>query len=134
MTELITVMVIIGIIAAIAIPRFFDRSTFDTRGLYDQAVSTLRYAQKTAIAQRRLVCVSFPTGNSMQLDMASAFGAAGCDTPLAIPGNPNWPSGVGMSGAAAFNFDALSRTTTAVATITIGSYSINIDQETGYVR
>lgn len=145
MTELITVMVIIGILAAVTIPRFFDRNTFDTRGFYDQTISTLRYAQKTAIAQRRLVCVTFPTTSRIQLRTANAFGAAACDTDLKNP-TGSYPAGqttytldaptsdVTLSGAAAFNFNALGSTTTAVGAITIGSYIINIDQETGYVR
>lgn len=135
MIELVVIIVLIGIVSAMAIPRFFDRSTFDSRGLYDQVVSTLRYAQKAAVAQRRLVCVTFPTNNSVQLNVASVSGAAACDLPLQIPGGtPGWPSGVSMSGYANFNFSALGSTTTAVNTITIGSYTISVEQETGYVH
>lgn len=140
MVELVTIMVLIGIIGAIAAPRFFQRNTFDERGFYDQTISTLRYAQKAAIAQRRLVCVTFP-GNSVQLRTASAFGAAACDTDLQRPDGTSpytitAPNGVTLSGAAAFNFDALGRASIAGATetITVGSHTINIDQETGYVR
>lgn len=139
MTELITVIVIMGILAAAVLPRFFDRNTFDARGFYDQSISTLRFAQKTAIAQRRLVCVTFPTTSSIQLRIASSFGLTACDTDLSNPGGGtsyvvNAPSGVTLSGAAAFNFDALGRATTAVAPIAVASYTINVDQETGYVH
>ena len=139
MTELITVIVIMGILAAIAAPRFFERSSFDERGFYDQTISTLRYAQKAAISQHRLVCVTFPSSSQIVLRTASAFGAAVCDTNLqgpsgTLPYTVNAPSGVFLSNQAAFNFDALGRATTTVAQITVGSYNINIDQETGYVR
>ena len=59
MVELILVMVIAGILAAVAIPRFMGRSSFDTRGFTDQLASTVRFAQKLAIAQRTPVFVQF---------------------------------------------------------------------------
>ncbi len=59
LVELITIIILLGILAAVAAPRFFDRSVFDNRGFHDQIISTLRHAQKTAIAQRRFVCVAF---------------------------------------------------------------------------
>ena len=139
MTELITVIVIMGILAAIAVPRFFDRGTFDSRGFYDQTIATLRYAQKAAISQHRLVCVTFPSSSQIQLKTASAFGAAACNTDLQGPSGTspytvNAPSGVTLSGQAAFNFDPLGRATSTVADITVASYIIKTDQETGYVR
>lgn len=51
--ELVTVMVVVGILAAFAIPRFVDRTGFESRGFYDQAQGIVRYAQKIAIAQRQ---------------------------------------------------------------------------------
>ncbi|MFA5826532.1 MAG: prepilin-type N-terminal cleavage/methylation domain-containing protein, partial [Gallionellaceae bacterium] len=77
MVELISVMIIIGIIAAVALPRFFDRGTFDSRGFHEQMISTLRFAQKTAIAQRTTVCV---------VDTATEIGlfAANCTTPFNV--------------------------------------------------
>ncbi|HZW22007.1 type II secretion system protein, partial [Noviherbaspirillum sp.] len=59
LTELIVTLVILGILAIAIVPRFLDRSTFDSRGFHDETLAILRYAQKTAIAQRRNVCVAF---------------------------------------------------------------------------
>ncbi len=56
--ELVAVIVITGIIAAIAAPRFIGVDAFDARGSYSTLVSALRYAQKTAIAQRTTVCAN----------------------------------------------------------------------------
>ena len=58
MTELVTVIVILGILAAVAIPRM---NTSDYRALEfrDKTVAALRYAQKTATSHRRTVCVAF---------------------------------------------------------------------------
>jgi MSHA pilin protein MshC len=57
MVELITVMILIGILGALAAPRFFDRKSFEARTFTDQTQTMLRYAQKLAIAQNRPVYV-----------------------------------------------------------------------------
>ena len=64
--ELIMVMIIVGILAAVAASRFFDNTSFQSRGFADQVQATLRFAQKEAIAQHRFVCVAFTT-NSITL-------------------------------------------------------------------
>ena len=56
--ELIVILIIVGVLAVVAIPRFMDQSVFETRGFHDETMSLLRYAQKAAIAQRRTVCVT----------------------------------------------------------------------------
>src|SRR5690606_27118115 len=52
-----------GLIAAVAVPRFVGRSTFESRGFHDVAIASVRFAQKTAIAWRRdiHVCVAANT-------------------------------------------------------------------------
>lgn len=57
MVELVTVMVVIGILGAIGASRFFDNDTFAGRAYADQSKSVIRYAQKLAIAQNRQVWV-----------------------------------------------------------------------------
>lgn len=144
MTELITVMVIMGVLAAAAAPRFFDRGTFDSRGFYDQTISTLRYAQKTAIAQHRYVCAVF-TANSVMLTMGAT---AACGSNLTDPtGTTPYlisSSNVTFTSApAALSFDALGKpydaagvALTANRVITVNGYasSITVEQETGYVH
>lgn len=136
LTELITVMVIIGIVAAVAIPRFFDRNTFDSRGFHDQVISTLRYAQKAAIAQHSYVCVGYAT-NSISLTYGTT---AACGSNLTSPtGQTPYtvtaPSGVTLSGGTAFNFDALGRPS-AAQSISVSGFSsvITVEAETGYVH
>ena len=63
MVELVIIILVMGILAAVAIPRFFSSSDFETRGYYDTVTNTLRYAQKTAIAQRRVVYAKLDTSN-----------------------------------------------------------------------
>lgn len=56
--ELIMVIIILGVLAVFAVPRMFDNSAFTGRGLHDETMALLRFGQKTAIAQRRGVCVT----------------------------------------------------------------------------
>lgn len=53
LVELVTIMVIVGILAVFAAPRLTDRTGFESRGFYDQAQAIVRYAQKIAVAQRQ---------------------------------------------------------------------------------
>jgi MSHA pilin protein MshC len=141
--ELVMTLVIIGILAAVAVPRFFDANVFKSRGFADQVQATLRYAQKEAIAQHRNVCVAM-TANDITLTIASVSGAASaCDTPLVSPttgqatNKISTPStSITLSPAtASFVFDALGKPSFA-NTITISGATNNIvvEAETGYVR
>lgn len=58
LVELIVVMVVLGILAAVAGARFFDRGAFDADAFASELKSMLRYGQKVAIAQNRPVYVS----------------------------------------------------------------------------
>lgn len=83
LVELIVTMIVVGILAVAVVPRFADQSGFDARGFRDGTLAVLRYAQKSAVAQRRQVCVSFGA-DSVGLRIASDWGGV-CDTDLAGP-------------------------------------------------
>jgi len=161
LVELIMVMIIIGILAVVALPRFFDRLTFDELGFFDQTKAMLRYGQKLAVAQNRNVFVRL-NGSSVALcfDAACisrvvppsgrATGAAACDN------DSNWfceapPAGISYtSGNVLFYFSAQGKpynpadtapnsTFTSQLGITIGggggaARTIFVEQETGYVH
>jgi len=57
LVELVVVIALTGVMIAVAAPRFANGDIFETRGDAGLLSSTLRYAQKTAIAQRRKVYV-----------------------------------------------------------------------------
>lgn len=57
MVELITVMILIGVLAAIGVPKLMGDNDTGAIVFGDQAVSILRTAQKTAVARRRTVRV-----------------------------------------------------------------------------
>lgn len=64
--ELIVTMVIIGILAVVVLPRFDVLGGFDEIGYRDKVKATLEYARKSAVAQRRYVCVN-RNGNGLIL-------------------------------------------------------------------
>lgn len=84
LTELIVVIVIAGILAAVVLPRWGGDTGFEGRGLRDETLSALRYAQTSAVASRRRVCVEF-TATSVSAKMDSSFGANDCSTTLIGP-------------------------------------------------
>lgn len=138
LVELITVMIVLGILAVVALPRFFDRADFDARAFLDQTAAMLRYAQKAAIAQRRSVCASF-TANTVSLTI-DANGDGSCETGLVGPAG-GAPYSVTAPGAvvfsptpAALSFAADGRPS-AGASITVAGAAgtLVVEAETGYV-
>ncbi len=137
LVELVVTIAIISIIAVVAAPRFFQASTFDSRGFYDKSAAVVRLAQKTAVAWRREVHVC------VTATQVTAGTAAGCATPLVYPvsgglASETAPGGVTLSPVA-FTFDGLGRPS-AGTTITFSSTiagdparQIVVSAETGYV-
>lgn len=50
LVELVTTIVIVGIMAVVAVPRFFSTSAYQSQVFHDQIISSIRYARKLAIA------------------------------------------------------------------------------------
>ena len=140
LVELITVMVIIGILSVAALPRFVDRAPFEARGFFDETKAQLRYAQKAAIAQRRTVCVAF-AANGVALTIAAANNSALCNVALALPNaNPHGGNGlVAVSGGnplPGFQFNSQGGTNLAAdvaITVPDAAGVITVDHVTGYV-
>jgi MSHA pilin protein MshC len=81
MAELIVVIVIVGILAAVAGPKIQGILGAQDDAWRDQAVAALRLGQKTAVASRRLVCAVVATG-SVTLSIAPANPASTCSATL----------------------------------------------------
>ena len=138
--ELVLVIVLLGILAVVAIPRL-DTGTFDEYGYAEEAASALRYARQAAVAGNTTVSAVFGSG-AYRLCRASACPASG-GTYLTNPasGQP-WdgssrkrgqaPAGVSV-GSAEVAFDGLGRPSAAAA-IAIGAHHLGVEAETGYVR
>lgn len=135
--ELITIIVIVGILALTVLPRLGASGSFDSRGFYDKASAIVRFAQKTAVAWRRpvFVCVT--------ATQVTAGTATGCGTPLTNtvtngPARETAPAGVTLN-VSEFSFDGLGRPN-AAATIMFTSTivgdparSITVAAETGHI-
>lgn len=148
-TELVVVIVIAGILAAVMLPRWQGETGFEERGFRDEVMSALRYAQKAAVASHRHVCVTF-TATTLSAKMDTTFGAGDCTTILVGPAGG--ALSVTASGSAQFSggapsslgFDPLGRPVdgsavllTSATTITVQNLSslpITIEAETGYVH
>lgn len=133
--ELIMVIVMLGVLAVFAAPRMFDTGDFKARGFHDETLSLLRYAQKTAIAQRRTVCVALnATGVRLTMDTATPPDGS-CDAALAPPNTPR--GGNGLVGVpSSFAYTALGSTdqTSAVGITIDNSTNITVEADTGYVH
>jgi MSHA pilin protein MshC len=142
LVELIMVIVILGVLAVYATASL-NTTDFEARGFHDETLALLRYAQKTAIAQRRTVCVTFdPTGVALSMDTTTIADSI-CDVaPTQTPTLPNTPrGGTGLAVSPAlsvtpFQFTPLGSTNqTSNVTITIAnSTGITIEASTGYVH
>jgi MSHA pilin protein MshC len=150
LVELIAVMVIIGILAVFAMPRFSGRQMYDDLAFYNYVLSTLRYAQKSAISQHQFVCATFGAGSVVLTYGPTNACASGS---LATLGGAQ-PANSKFSGGAptALSFDCLGRlraispvaascsVATAIEinkhTITVvgAATPITVEKETGYVH
>lgn len=155
--ELIMVIVMLGVLAVFAAPRIFNSNDFYARGFYDETLAFLRYAQKTAIAQRRTVCVAFNV-NSVTLTIAPAAPTPASPTPTcgAAPLPLRGPKGespatitaksdvVFIALPAAFNFDGLGQPiradgtgasqVTQIIQVSNAANTITVEAVTGYVH
>ena len=75
MVELVVVMILIGVLAAIGIPRLLGDKNMEAAVFGDQVVSGLRRAQKIVTGHRRVVCAS--VGPKAVIVRLNACGSAG---------------------------------------------------------
>lgn len=142
MVELILVIVVAGILAAVAVPRMIGRTSFDTRGFADQLAATVRFAQKLAVAQRREVFVQLTASDAtlcyiatVPCPAASRAPGPGGEKPYTV----STPGGVAIaSPLAALAFDAGGRPNTAaqldIRVNGTGTHHVWVERETGYVH
>lgn len=145
LVELIVVIVLVGIVALIAAPRFFSQPGFDAARFHDAAISAIRFGQKVAVAQRANVYV-VTTVSSVALCYNTS-----CAAPVLSPADNaafviNAPNNITLAGAS-FSFNSLGQPgdtagppvpLTANTTLTINgdgtSRQIVVERETGYVH
>ncbi|NML60849.1 prepilin-type N-terminal cleavage/methylation domain-containing protein [Massilia sp. RP-1-19] len=141
MIELIAVLIIIGVLGAIASARYFDRASFDADAFANQARSILRYGQKLAVAQNRPVyarvdtdsvelCFEADCNAASRVIAPSGANSGSASTLQHCDNSASWlcegvPAGVTqtVSGpAASFAFDALGKPNAVNADGTLGNF------------
>jgi len=160
MIELIMVMLIVGIMAVVALPRLDMLRGFDEIGYRDKVKATLEYARKSAVAQRRNVRVTL-AGNNLTLDIETCHpegtltSTPPCAAPIALGTFPRAlalpvpdrncggvtnricaPTGVTLAGPATLTFTPLGVPSAAGAYTATGDAAqpITVEAESGYVH
>jgi MSHA pilin protein MshC len=139
--ELSTIIVLVGIMSIVILPRLVDTKIFQNRGFSDQLRASVEYARKSAIALRRNVCVNF--GSAITITYAATAGSSvTCSLSLINPSTGAafslaLPSGTTVSSTLSpVIFNALGEAN-GNATISIsgsGSQGFTILGTTGYVQ
>jgi prepilin-type N-terminal cleavage/methylation domain-containing protein len=147
LVELVVVMILLGILSAVAIPRAMDTTVFEQAAFRDGLAATLRFAQKTAVSHRRLVCVVVAAqqvsvriapvrGKGCEQDLPgpdgkAVFSGRGAATSVSPTGTiyfqPNGDITSDSDGARFWNWNA-------PLTVTGGVSPIQIAGATGYVQ
>lgn len=79
LVELLVVMVLVGILASIGLPRFFKPESYNVRAYHDQAMAMAEYAQKLAVAQRSTIYLR------LAADHVALCRDSACTTPVPSP-------------------------------------------------
>lgn len=142
LVELVVVIVLMGILAAVAGPRFANVSVFKGAAAVEATLATLRAAQSTAVARRATVHVQI-NGPAGRITLCSD---AACASPLTPPGGDSvWLQldaglryaasvtySVGADGRPSFG-SALVVQVTDQASSAAGP-ALQVEAETGHVR
>ncbi|HEV8689225.1 MAG TPA: prepilin-type N-terminal cleavage/methylation domain-containing protein [Ideonella sp.] len=147
MVELIAIILVVGVLAVVAVPKFDSAMSLRNDTAHDEVVAALRYASQTAQSHRRLVCADVGA-TSVTLRIATNRSASACDTALTGPdGSAAYTTNAGNTGLSlspggTIYFQPDGRATSDGAgntassrTLTVtGSSSIIVLGETGLVR
>lgn len=136
--ELIMVLLLLSIVSAIALPRFFDRSDFDEHALFTDTLNAVRYSQKLAVASGCATQINI-SSNSYAVLREDTCGSNSFGSALAVHhpatgdvGYTGTQSGVSLTATnSTTTFDSLGQAD-ADNTITIGSKQISIVAATGF--
>ncbi len=149
LTELVAVLLILGVLAALLLPRFLEPSTFSSLGYVQASLSAVNYAQRLAMASGCDIRVQFDPGGYRldrfnTTDCRAAAGASLVPVPRPGSGDPFSeapPDGTSV-GSVLFYYDPIGRPRsagggfgallTAPVTIAIAGKTLRVEAETGY--
>ncbi len=136
LVELVVVILLVGILSAVAIPRFFKTSGFTERNATEEILIAFRYAQQLAMSR---------SGNIQMVIDGNNYRIQEVGPPITIVANPNGagnysvnlPGGITASNTT-ITFDSLGRPSpnsqTDIAIGNSGTYTVRIEKETGYAH
>ena len=133
LVELIVTLIVMGLLAAIAIP-YFSKAEPEAAWFHEQVKAAVRYAQRQAVAQRRQVYVKI-TANTVQLCYDNGCGSPVADYATGATFALSAPSGVVLSPAPkTIIFNGLGQPTPLAGdSFSVGGNTVTITAETGYV-
>lgn len=151
LVELVTTIIILGILAVVVMGRLDFSSLFQQRGVADKLKAGLEFARKSAVAKRRNVCVDVSGGSvTFTVDTAAPESAAhACPggSALALPAPDKDCAGAGnvvcsrsnatigvVSGGSSFKFNAEGGASATVVLSVTGQNNITVEAATGYVH
>lgn len=143
--ELVIVLVLLGILAANAMPRFFAASRFEEMGFADAATAAARAARQLAVSASCDTLFTVDAAGYALFQRAAGCSSGALTRPVNRPGGGAWaqaaPAGVAVSGASVY-FDAQGRPVDAAsgsllgsaASFSVGTRTVLIEPETGLVH
>lgn len=136
LVELILVIVVIGVLAAVVGPRFFSRDIFDERVYFEEALAAVRYAQKVAVASGCPIRVELDN-SGYRLAHDAACGGLAAESPVADPAGGDYradnPRKVSVAPEFKVTFDAHGGTRRRHSTTFGGAFVMTV-HETGFVE
>lgn len=145
LVELVVTLVLLGILAATAMPRFFGATAFQEMGFADASAAAARYAQKLAMGSGCDTRFAISGSGYAVWQRATSCSSGNFTRAVPKPGGSDWsqsaPNGVSI-GSLDIYFDAQGRPRqhadgtllSAVGTYSIGARSVLIEPVTGLVH
>ncbi len=144
LVELVTVILLLGILSTVILPRFSSRDGFAEYAIRDQLISSFRFTQQRAMYDHSGACYRFfinSDGFGSQRD-GSYFGIVGDNGEIKLDGDYQ---GISITGASVVYFDGVGNAYTdscdaATATAVANPLSLSIDglavqiYPTGFIR
>ena len=144
MVELVVVMVLVSILAATGMPRFFEASRFEEMGFADASAAAARFAQTLAQTSGCDTAFTVGPGGYGLFQRANTCTSGSFTRAVSRPGGQAWaqlaPAGVAVSALSIF-FDAQGRPVdvasgvalNSTSSFTIGGRTVSVEPESGYV-
>jgi MSHA pilin protein MshC len=137
LVELVTTLVILGVLTAAAAPRFFDTQPFAARAYADELASAARFARQVAIATQCPVQVAIDENGYTLLQRGSSASENTCLSagpwvqPVVTSENTalggTTPANVSVTPQVTFTFDKDGQVSpSAVPSISIDTFAVNV--------